>query len=47
MRVLITGTNSGIGKGIADKFLKEGHTVIGIDRRKASIQHESLYGYPR
>ena len=31
MRVLITGTNSGIGKGIADKFLKEGHTVIGID----------------
>lgn len=41
MRVLITGTNSGIGKGIADKFLKEGHTVIGIDRRKASIQHES------
>ena len=40
MRVLITGTSSGIGKGIADKFLKEGYTVIGIDRREASIQHE-------
>ena len=40
MRVLITGTSSGIGKGIADKFLKEGYTVIGIDRREASIQHD-------
>ena len=26
MRVLITGTSSGIGKGIAEKFLKEGYS---------------------
>ncbi len=40
MRVLITGTSSGIGRGIADKFLEEGHTVTGIDRREGSIQND-------
>lgn len=39
MRVLITGSSSGIGKGIAQKFLKEGHSVIGMDRKEAAIQH--------
>lgn len=37
MRVLITGTSRGIGRAIAEKFLKEGHTVFGIDRNGASI----------
>ena len=40
MRVLITGTSSGIGREIADKFLEEGHTVTGIDRREESIQKD-------
>ena len=31
MKVLITGTSSGIGKAIAEKFLKENHQVIGLD----------------
>ena len=36
MRILITGTSSGIGKAIAEKFLKEGHDVIGFDIKPAS-----------
>lgn len=39
MRVLITGTSSGIGRGIADKFLKEGHCVTGIDCNMSTIRH--------
>lgn len=39
MRILITGTSSGIGKAIAEKFLKEGHEVTGFDRKNPSISH--------
>jgi NAD(P)-dependent dehydrogenase (short-subunit alcohol dehydrogenase family) len=31
MKVLITGTASGIGRAIATKFFDEGHDVIGLD----------------
>ena len=39
VKVLITGTSQGIGKAIAERFIKEGHDVIGIDRMEAEIQH--------
>ncbi len=39
MKVMITGTSQGIGKAAAERFLREGHTVIGIDRQAAAIKH--------
>lgn len=41
MKILITGTSQGIGKAIAERFLKEGHTVIGIDRKNSSIENKN------
>lgn len=41
MKILITGTSQGIGRAIAELFLQNGHTVIGIDRQPGSIAHPS------
>ena len=38
MKVLITGTSQGIGKAIAEKFLKNGYSVIGIDRQAQTVE---------
>ena len=45
MKVLITGTSQGIGKAIAELFLKKGHDVIGIDRQSKAITHPSYTHY--
>ena len=39
MKVMITGTSQGIGKAIAECFLINGHTIIGIDRQASSIEN--------
>ena len=41
MKIVVTGSSNGIGKAIAEKFLQCGHTVIGIDKEKLSIQHKN------
>ena len=41
MKVLITGTTSGIGRAAAVKFLSAGHSVYGIDIRESSIENEN------
>lgn len=45
MKILITGTSQGIGKAIAELFLKEGHDVHGIDRQDSAIGHENYTHY--
>ena len=45
MRVLITGSSKGIGQAVANRFLKEGHEVIGIDLLPASINHKNYTHY--
>ena len=45
MKVLITGTSQGIGKAIAELFLKQGHSVIGFDRQPQSIEAPSYTHY--
>lgn len=45
MKILITGTSQGIGKAIAQQFLKENHAVIGIDRQNAALEHSRYTHY--
>ena len=41
MKVLISGTSRGIGKAIAEEFLKNGHEVIGVDIKEKSIDNKN------
>lgn len=45
LKVLITGTSSGVGKAAAEKFLQEGCTVYGIDIKESSIDDENYIHY--
>lgn len=39
MRILVTGSSSGIGLAIARKFLAEGHEVVGLDVARTILVH--------
>ncbi|MDO4807340.1 MAG: SDR family oxidoreductase [Coriobacteriales bacterium] len=40
MNIVISGTSSGIGQAIAQRFLQEGHAVWGFDVCRGTIDHE-------
>ncbi|MCO4753875.1 MAG: SDR family NAD(P)-dependent oxidoreductase [Bacteriovoracaceae bacterium] len=46
MKILITGTSSGIGLGLAKYFSENGHEVYGISRRASDIQNENFHHLP-
>lgn len=41
MKVIVTGSSQGIGRGVAEEFLSHGHTVIGIDVCPTTIVSEN------
>ena len=41
MNVVVTGTASGIGKAVAETFLRNGHSVIGFDVQESYIIHKN------
>jgi 3-oxoacyl-[acyl-carrier protein] reductase len=45
MRILITGTSSGIGLSAARFFLSQSHVVYGIDVKTESITHKNYKHY--
>lgn len=43
MKILITGTSSGIGRATAELFLSKNHEVWGIDLNNSTIEHTDYH----
>ena len=40
--IFITGTSSGIGFALANKYLDEGWRVYGVSRKRSTIEHPNF-----
>lgn len=45
MNFLITGTSRGIGRYLAERYLSQGHSVIGCSRGEGTITHDNYTHY--
>ena len=45
MKVLVTGSSRGIGRGICEEFLRNGHEVIGLDVVDTTLKHPHYTHY--
>lgn len=45
MKIIVTGSSSGIGKAVTERCLSLGHTVCGIDRLPATVCHSRYAHY--
>ncbi len=43
--IFITGTSRGIGKFLAEYYLKKDYTVVGVSRSETSIKHERYHHF--
>src|SRR5699024_5103682 len=41
--VFVTGTSSGLGRGLAEVFLEQGRAVYGLSRRAAGIDPDAFH----
>lgn len=44
-RILVTGTRKGIGRSIAEYYLRKGEIVIGCSRGETDLVHENYYHF--
>ena len=42
MKILVTGSSSGIGLALCHQLLADGHEVVGLARRQQSIAHAAF-----
>ena len=45
MKIIITGASGGIGKAVAERFLKLGYGVYGLDIAPAAAEHPEYKHY--
>ena len=45
MKILVTGSSSGIGRAVSQRYLKAGHEVYGLDLLESTINNKNYHHY--